>query len=408
MISRGLEGLREPGGPAHPGPDGPPLGGRQRTGDASGLRRDRRPLRGAASGRRERRPGRPVADTTAATASAAPCPRGHPIVDEGFHPLTRLRRAAADAPPRRPRRRRRRAAAADRDAPDQPARARRPRSSAATSEVADGRRAPRAIPDPDPHRPGGTGKTRLAIGVAGVGAPTGSRDGTWFVELAPGARSCPHPVGDRRGARRPPRCPTGRSSIRSATTCASGRSCWSSTTSSSSCRRPPTLVADLVRRRPGLRVARHAAARSCGSAGSRNTRSRRSATRDAVELFVERARLVRPDFDADRRRASRAVAAIARPPRGPAPRGRAGRGPDPAVPAGADPRAARTLASTSSAPARATCPSASGPSAARSPGASTCSTDDEQALFRRLAVFSGGWTAETAEAVADPDGARTR
>ena len=39
-----------------------------------------------------------------------------------------------------------------------------------------------------------------------------------------------------------------------------------------------------------------------------------------------------------------------------------------------------------------------------SPGATICSHPDEQALFRRLAVFAGGCTLEAAEAVVDPEG----
>ena len=50
----------------------------------------------------------------------------------------------------------------------------------------------------------------------------------------------------------------------------------------------------------------------------------------------------------------------------------------------------------------------SGRCATPSPGATTCSTPEEQALFRRLAVFAGGFTLEAAEAsaVAAADGRR--
>ena len=43
-------------------------------------------------------------------------------------------------------------------------------------------------------------------------------------------------------------------------------------------------------------------------------------------------------------------------------------------------------------------PAACGRCATRSPGATTCSTPDEQALFRRLAVFAGGFTLEAPQA----------
>ena len=40
----------------------------------------------------------------------------------------------------------------------------------------------------------------------------------------------------------------------------------------------------------------------------------------------------------------------------------------------------------------------------RSPGATICSSPQEQALFRRLSVFVGGWSLEGAEAIASIDG----
>ena len=49
-------------------------------------------------------------------------------------------------------------------------------------------------------------------------------------------------------------------------------------------------------------------------------------------------------------------------------------------------------------------PSASGRCAMRSLGVTICSRPDEQALFRRLAVFVGGCTLEAAEAVTNADG----
>ena len=128
---------------------------------------------------------------------------------------------------------------------------------------------------------------------------------------------------------------------------------------------------------------------------------RRSRADEAVALFVERARAVRPDF-ALTRRTRAAVAEICRALDG--------------LPLALELAAARAQAavaarrcspgSSSASPLldrRAARPArrASRRCARRSTGATTCSTSDEQRLFAALAVFAGGCTLEAAEAVCD-------
>ena len=133
---------------------------------------------------------------------------------------------------------------------------------------------------------------------------------------------------------------------------------------------------------------------------------------DAVRLFVARARAASAGFALNAGNA-RAVAEVCARLDGPAPGHRAGGGADCAA------RSARAAGAPGAAPApahrraRATPRPASGPCATPWPGATTCSSAPEQALFRRLGVFAGGFTLEAAEAVcgapdapaSEPDGA---
>ncbi len=215
--------------------------------------------------------------------------------------------------------------------------------------------------------PGGTGKTRLAIGTAAA-ARTRFPDGTWLVDLAPvrDPRLVASAIGATLGVRETPEEPvqerlkgylartTTAASPRQPRTAAPRRSPSSSPTSSAPRR------AAACSRRVGWR---------CASTGEQEYPVPPLDSDAAVGLFVERARLVRPAFDPapvmsddrrDRRAARRAAA-----------RGRAGRRADAHCSARMPSSSGSAARSTCSRAARWTCRSASARCGRRSAGAST-------------------------------------
>ena len=310
---------------------------------------------------------------------------------------------------------------------------------------------------------GGVGKTRLALEV-GAEVAGEFPDGVWMVELAAGRRPGLGPGGDRDRAGHHAAGRRRHSSTPSPRRWRAGGSCWWSTTASTS---------SAARRRPSRR-----SSAGPGTSGSSPRRARPSAldgeavvhacaplaldggaTSDAVTLFVDRARAVRPDFGlqdpTDRRRGDRDL----RDPRRAPARHRAGSGahgrhergrgqgparrPVPAV-AGVDTRTrapahaascgrvvlrpadrrragaaapdvgvrrrlrpARASARWSTAPTTSTCSGTSTRwSASRSSSPTTPATRTRYSLFETIRQFAEDRLAETGDARADPRPAR--
>ncbi len=246
--------------------------------------------------------------------------------------------------------------------------------------------------------PGGTGKTRLAIGAAGS-VRNRFRDGTWFVDLAPlrDPGLIPSAVATAIGVRESPGVPV-MDSLREHLR--DRRLLLVVDNLEQLLPAGADTIAALLKHAPQLRVL-VTSREILRIAGEQEYPVPPLGGGDAVELFVERARLVRPGFELTD--ASRpAVTAIADRLEGLplavelaaarirlfAPERileRLGRSLDLGEGARDLPERQRTLR-----------------------GAIAWSVDllspEEQAVFRRLAVFSGGWTAEEADRVVDPGG----
>ncbi len=251
--------------------------------------------------------------------------------------------------------------------------------------------------------PGGTGKTRLAIGAAGA-IRDRFPDGAWFIELAPvrDPDLIPSSIASVLGVHELPDRPI----IEILHDHLRERSLLLVLDNLEQLLPAAgTLVADLVRNAPGLRVL-ITSREVLRITGEQEYPVAPLDDRDAVELFVQRARLVRPDFaltPATEPDVQAIVATLEGLPLAvelaaaririlPPSRilERLGRTLDLLGDGARDlPERQRTLR-----------------------GAIAWSVDllddAEQALFRRLAVFSGGWTADAAQEVADPGRGRDR
>jgi predicted ATPase len=248
--------------------------------------------------------------------------------------------------------------------------------------------------------PGGTGKTRLSIGLARQ-VRHRFPDGTWFVELAPvrDADLIPSTIASALGVREVPETPvldTLREHLRDRSLLLVIDNLEQLLPTAG------TLVADLVRHSPNLRVVT-TSREILRIAGEQEYAVPPLADGEAVELFVQRARLVRPDFTAGeetRADVERIVAHLE------------------GLPLAVELAAARIRILPPSKILERLERSLDllGDGARDLPerqrtlrGAIAWSVDllnpAEQGLFRRLAVFNGGWTADGAQAVADPEGA---
>lgn len=246
--------------------------------------------------------------------------------------------------------------------------------------------------------PGGTGKTRLAIGAAGA-ARHRFRDGTWFVELAPvrDPALIPSAIAGVVGVRESPGVPildTLREHLRER------RLLLVVDNLEQLLPAGADTIAGLLRNAPGLHVL-VTSREILRIAGEQEYPVPPLGGADAIELFVERARLVRPGFELTDAGLA-AVTAIAERLEG--------------LPLAVELAAARIrLFAPERILERLGSSLDLGDRARDLPerqrtlrGAVAWSVDllsaEEQALFRRLAVFSGGWTAEAAGEVVDPAG----
>ncbi len=246
--------------------------------------------------------------------------------------------------------------------------------------------------------PGGTGKTRLSLGVAQAIADR-FPDGVAFVELAPlrdpalvaGAIAAAVGVAEE----------AGRPIVDALVPYLAERTLLIVLDNLEQLLpAAATLVADLVRPAPGLRVL-ISSREAMRVSGEQEYEVPPLAAPEAEALFVERARLVRPDFDPSGDE-GRAVAQIAGRLEG--------------LPLAIELAAARVKVFP---PSRIldrlehsldllSAGSRDLPERQRTlRGAIGWSydllQDDERTLFRRLAVLVGDWTAESAEGIADPD-----
>ena len=122
---------------------------------------------------------------------------------------------------------------------------------------------------------------------------------------------------------------------------------------------------------------------------------------EAIALFLERARAVRPAFEINDENAG-TIVEICRRLDWSAARDRAGRGADQAPSPGRDPRPDREPPAGACRRGERSAEPGSTRCARRSIGATTCSRLPKRRLFERLAVFAGGWTIEAAETVCNP------
>lgn len=247
--------------------------------------------------------------------------------------------------------------------------------------------------------PGGTGKTRLAIGLA---KSIGRRfpDGTWFVDLAPvrDPALIPSAVASAIGIHETPEIPI----IEAVSAHVRDRELLLVIDNLEQLLPAAAdLVADLVRGADRLRVV-VTSREVLRVAGEQEYAVPPLDDVEAVELFAQRARLVRPGF---------ALTAQVRPVVGDIVTRLEG------LPLAVELAAARirifSPAQILERLGRSFDVLSGGardvPERQRTLRAAVAwSVDlldaDDQALFRRLAVFSGGWTADAAQTVADPDG----
>ena len=139
--------------------------------------------------------------------------------------------------------------------------------------------------------PGGTGKTRLAVQAAAEVVDERSTHGVFWVRLR-GDRAIPELVlptiaqtlGAQGRARRARRRPRG---------------CCSCSTTSSRCSTPRRARRELLAACPHLEAPRHQPRAAAARGRARVPGAAASSSEDAVELFIARARAVRPEFEDD-------------------------------------------------------------------------------------------------------------
>ena len=262
---------------------------------------------------------------------------------------------------------------------------------------------------------GGAGKTRLALELARDGRGRLRPTARSLVELAPVARPALVPEAVGGGARRA-RASRAGASTRLADFLATAR-CCSSWTTASTCSAASAALADaLLRAAPGLTSSRRAASR-CASPGEVVFRVPSLAIPDPEQsLAPERAARLRgrppvrrasaaaaPGFalDEDERRGRRAdLLPPRRPAAGARARGRPARRARPRrrSPSGSTTASALLRAGSHAAPTRQQTLEAT------LHWSHDLLEDDERALFRRLAVFAGGFDLGAVEAVCAGDG----